>query len=159
MQAERIIHNGRIYTMDRQVPLASAVAIRDGRFLAVGETSHVAGLAGPDTEWLDLGGRTALPGFTDGHMHLVYYGLSLTQVQLDGVDSLQEAVARVAERARMTPPGEWIRAWGWNRNLWPGAPFPRKEDLDEVTRAKDEKPRTRKETMENFFFDAWHSDH
>jgi predicted amidohydrolase YtcJ len=128
-----VLVNGRIYTLDQEVPLAEAVAVRAGRILAVGDDHRILDLAGPDTERIDVHGRTVLPAFTDAHIHLVTYGLSLTQVQLDGVASLHQAVQRVAERARGTEPGEWIRGWGWNRNLWPGAPFPRKGDLDPVT--------------------------
>ncbi len=133
MQADVVLFNGRVYTMDHQLPLAQAVAARAGRIVAIGDNAQVRALVGPGTEQLDLGSRTVLPGFTDAHIHLVHYGLSLTQVQLDGLASLQEALARVAECARVTKPGEWIRGWGWNRNLWPGAPFPSKQDLDPVT--------------------------
>ena len=133
MEADLILCNGRVYTMDKEVPLAEAVAVRGGRMMAVGDNAAIRALAGAETEVLDVAGCVVLPGFTDAHIHLVHYGLSLTQVQLDGVTSLQEAVARVAERAQRAKPGEWIRGWGWNRNLWPGAPFPTKWDLDPVT--------------------------
>nr|MBC7245112.1 amidohydrolase [Chloroflexota bacterium] len=133
MEADCILFNGRVYTMDNKLPLAEAVAVRNGRILAVGDNATIRALAGADTEQLDVQGRTVLPGFTDAHIHLVHYGLSLAQVPLDGVPSLSEAVARVAERAQKAKPGEWIRGWGWNRNLWPGAAFPTKWDLDPVT--------------------------
>jgi predicted amidohydrolase YtcJ len=133
LQADLVLFNGRLYTMDERLPLAGAVAARDGRIVAVGDDAEVLALAGPDTERWNLCGRTILPGFTDAHMHLVSYGLSLTQVQLNGLTSRQEAVARVAERACVTEPGEWIRGWGWNRNLWPGTRFPSRRDLDPVT--------------------------
>ena len=133
LQADLVLFNGRIYTMDDQLPLAQAVAVRSGRILAVGDDVKIRALAGPDTEQWDLHGGAVLPGLTDAHIHLVGYGLSLTQVQLDGLASLQEAVARVAERARAAKAGAWIRGRGWNRNLWPGAPFPSKHDLDPVT--------------------------
>lgn len=133
VEADLVLLNGLVYTMDEEMPLAEAVAVRDGRILAVGDNAAVRALAGAETEVLDARGRTVLPAFTDAHIHLVHYGLSLTQVQLDGIPSLEEAVARVAERAKQTKPGDWIRGWGWNRNLWPGAPFPTKWDLDPVT--------------------------
>ena len=133
MLADLVLLNGRVYTMDHELPLAQALAVGAGRILAVGETEQMRALMGPDTEQVDLGGRAVLPGFTDAHIHLVTYGLNLTQVQLDGLMSLAEAITRIAERARHTPRGEWIRGWGWNRNLWPGSPFPSKHDLDAVT--------------------------
>jgi len=131
--ADLLLLNGRVHTMDRQMPFAQAVAVRGGRILAVGEDTQIRALVGADAEVVDLGGRTVVPGFTDAHIHLVSYGLNLTQVQLDGLPSLAEAVARVAERAGKMRPGEWIRGWGWNRNLWPGSPFPSRHDLDRVT--------------------------
>jgi len=131
--ADLILLNGRVYTMDERLPLAQAVAVRCGRIVAVGQGADIRALAGPDTEEVDAGGRAVLPGFTDAHIHLVDYGLSLGLVQLDGVPSLQEAVARVAERARTAKAGEWILGRGWNRNLWPGGCFPSRQDLDPVT--------------------------
>ncbi len=128
-----ILLNGIVHTMDERLPLAQAVAIRDGRIVAVGEDAAIRALAGPDTEQVDAGGRAVLPGFTDAHMHLVDYGLSLSLVQLDGISTLEEAVARVAARARVARRGEWIRGRGWNRNLWPGGRFPNRQDLDPVT--------------------------
>ncbi len=133
MYADLVLLNGRIYTMDDRVPLAQAIAVGAGRVLAVGSEAQVRDLAGPDTVQLDLSGRCLLPAFTDAHIHLVSYGLSLTQVQLEGVPSLEEAVARVAERARTTAPGQWIRGCGWNRNRWQAARFPTAADLDPVT--------------------------
>jgi len=133
LSSDLLLVNGVFYTMDPSVPVASAAAIRDGRIAAVGDAETVRALAGNDTPALDLGGRPVLPAFTDAHIHLVNYGLGLTQVQLDGVPSLQYALARVGERARSTPPGQWIRGWGWNRNLWPDVAFPTRHDLDGVS--------------------------
>ena len=133
MHADCVFLNGRIYTMDPGRPLAQAVAVRCGRVVEVGDNDRVRALAGRGVQELDLQGRTVLPGFTDSHLHLVWYGLSLRHLQLDGIPTLEEVVERVAERARSARPGEWIRGRGWNRNLWPGAPFPHKWDLDPVT--------------------------
>jgi predicted amidohydrolase YtcJ len=124
LQPDAVFFNGNAYTFDLARPRARAIAVRCGHILAVGEDAEVLALAGPGTRRMDLGGRTVLPGFCDAHIHLLGYGLSLTQVQLDGIDSLDEAVQRVAERARRARPGEWVRGTGWNRNLWPGAPLP-----------------------------------
>jgi len=132
VQAERVFLNGRIYTMDTTSPQAQAMAVRCGRVMAVGDNAEIEALAGWDTEKVDLHGRTALPGFIDSHLHLVWLALSLQQVRLDDVATLQQAVGAVAERARTAKPGEWIRGRGWNRNLWPGARFPHKRDLDSV---------------------------
>ena len=133
MQADLILFGGRIYTMDEALPLAEATAVRDGRIVAVGDTATICDLDGSGTEKINLQGRIALPGFIDAHLHLLEYGLSLTGVQLSGLDSAAKVVSAVGERASRTAPGEWIRGYGWNRNLWPGAPFPTRHDLDAVT--------------------------
>lgn len=133
LEADFILYNGRIYTMDERLPRAHALAARCGRIIAVGEEEDVRGLEGPDTVTVDAAGRAVLPAFQDGHIHLVGYGLTLNLVQLDGVSSLQDAVTLVAARARGVQPGEWILGRGWNRNLWPGSPFPTRYDLDPVT--------------------------
>lgn len=133
MHADLLLLNGRVYTMDGRLPVAQAVAVRAGRILAVGDDAQMRALAGHDTERLDLKGRTVVPAFTDAHIHLVNYGLSFTQVPLDGIPSLERVLARIADYIAGTRPGEWIRGWGWNRNLWPGAPFPNKGDLDLIT--------------------------
>ena len=133
MQPDAVFFNGKVYTLDPARPRARAIAVRCGYILAVGEDAEVLALAGPGTPRMDLGNRMVLPGFCDAHIHLVGYGLSLTQVQLDGIASLDGAVRRVAERAQKERPGAWMRGMGWNRNLWPGAPFPHRWDLDPVT--------------------------
>jgi len=133
VQADMVLFNGRSYTMDDHLPLAEALAVRCGRIVAVGDDAEILALAGPHSVRWDMRGNIVLPGFTDAHLHLVSYGLSLTQVQLDGLPSCEEAVARVAERVRAADPGHWIRGWGWNRNLWADAAFPSKRDLDPVS--------------------------
>jgi predicted amidohydrolase YtcJ len=133
LHADLLLLNGRVYTMDKRLPMAEAVAVRAGRILAVGDDAQIRAWAGPDTEQLDLQGRAVVPAFTDAHIHLVNYGLSLTQVPLDGIPSLEQVLAHIAEYASGIKPGQWIRGWGWNRNLWPGAHFPNKGDLDSVT--------------------------
>jgi len=94
MQAEMIISNARVLTMDPALPRAEAVAIGGGRILAVGSRAEVEALAGPGTRVVDAGGRTLLPGFVESHLHLVLGGNELTQLQLGGVlgfDALAKA--------------------------------------------------------------------
>ncbi len=78
-----------------------------------------------------MGGRVILPGLTDAHIHLQEYALSLQVVDCE-VESRQEILQRVAERARETPPGEWVRGHGWNQNTW-GGEWPTAADLDAVS--------------------------
>ncbi|MBR8200859.1 amidohydrolase, partial [Burkholderia cenocepacia] len=70
-QPDLILHNGRITTLDRANPIAAAVAIKDGRFVAVGSEADVMPLAGRATKVVDLGGRGVLPGLIDNHCHVI----------------------------------------------------------------------------------------
>lgn len=106
-------------------PDASAVAIRDGRIVAVGSDAAVLRLRGPRTEVRDLRGRTVLPGFTDAHTHVAEYGESLRRVDLVGARTPDEAIARVAawiERER--PPADaWVLGQGWDEGAWADLPI------------------------------------
>src|SRR5438105_4956387 len=77
-------------------------------------------------------GRRMLPGFTDAHVHLMGTGAAMEAVDLKGVPTFDEAVGRVAERARSIPPGTWIRGAGWDQHLLPDASFPDRRSLDAV---------------------------
>jgi len=132
MQADLVLYNGRIYTMDRTSPHAQAVAIAGNRIAAVGDDDQIKSLLAPGGEAIDLGGRTVIPGLTDCHIHFVEYALRLGRIDLSGIASRAEALRRVAERARTARPGEWLLGGGWDRNLWDDPSFPVKEDLDFV---------------------------
>ena len=124
MQAQLLLENGNIYTMDRRQPRATSLAIGGGRILAVGSSADVAPWRGPETVTVDLGGRLVVPGLIDAHLHFLSYGLSLREIDLIGVPSLEAAQARVAERAAQTPAGQWLTGRGWDQVFWPGQRFP-----------------------------------
>src|SRR5438067_11033708 len=86
-----IIENARIYTMDRQMPGAEALAWRDGRIVAVGDRQSVAERAGGTVRRVDLGGRAVIPGLIDAHIHFLSYARGLARTELGGVKSKQEA--------------------------------------------------------------------
>lgn len=94
MNAEMIITNAKVLTMDESRPRAEAVALAGGRILAVGSRAAVEALAGPATRVVDAGGRTLLPGFVESHLHLVLGGNELSQLQLGGVQGF-DALARL----------------------------------------------------------------
>src|SRR5215211_461682 len=91
-----LIENAHIYTMDRAAPGVEALAWREGRIVAVGRRDEVARAAGPQARRIDLGGRAVIPGLIDSHIHFLSYARSLAKVDLDGVKSKEEALARVA---------------------------------------------------------------
>ncbi len=125
----QLLTNGRIYTMDSAQPTASAVAIRDGKLIAVGSNDDIRALSGTV---IDLGGRTVIPGLIDSHVHFQYYALSLQEVDLDIVPSLEEALRRVKAQVANTAPDTWIRGRGWVQDLWEGRQFPTAQQLDSV---------------------------
>ena len=86
MQADLVLYNGRIYTMDRASPQVQAVGIAGSRIASVGDDDQIKDLLIPGGEAIDLGGRTVLPGLTDCHVHFVGYALRLTRIDLAGVD-------------------------------------------------------------------------
>jgi predicted amidohydrolase YtcJ len=109
-----VLTNGRIVTADPAFSVAEAVAIRDGRFLAVGQAVEIEALAGPHTRVVDLHGRTVLPGLTDTHAHVEKAGLLDVTVGFEGVTKVEEALERVREMARRIPEGDWIRGRIWH---------------------------------------------
>uniref|UniRef100_I2Q3M8 Putative TIM-barrel fold metal-dependent hydrolase n=1 Tax=Desulfovibrio sp. U5L TaxID=596152 RepID=I2Q3M8_9BACT len=111
--ADMILVNGRIATLDPRIPRATAVAIKDGRFLAVGDEGDVAPHLGPDTRRIDLKGRTVVPGLNDSHIHVIRGGLNYNmELRWDGVPSLSLALGMLKEQARRTPPPQWVRVVG-----------------------------------------------
>jgi hypothetical protein len=115
-QADIVLVNGKIVTLEDQFPAREALAIRDGRIIALGTTAEVRKLAGSKSRVVDLKGRTVIPGLIDSHMHAIRAALSFsTEVNWIGATSLAEAVARIHEASRTMKPGAWlIVAGGWN---------------------------------------------
>jgi predicted amidohydrolase YtcJ len=132
MQADLVLYHGNIHTMDASLPQAEAMAISRNRVLAVGADAEIRALLAPKGKAVDLGGRTVVPGFTDAHLHFLSYSLGLKEVDLAGVPTLQEALARVADRAAGMPAGQWLVGHGWDHSLWAGGAFPTRSDLDAV---------------------------
>jgi len=124
----KLLFNARIHTFDRARPSASALAIDGEHLLAVGGDELLAEFDGAGRE--DLGGRVVLPGLTDAHLHLQEYTLQSQRIDCE-VDSKDEILSRLAERARRARPGEWLRGHGWNQNTW-GGDWPSAADLDAV---------------------------
>ena len=97
---------------------ATAVAVRDGRIVYVGTDSGALTRRVATSRVIDLQGQTLLPGFVDAHTHVAELGQSLDRVNLTGVTTEAEAVARIVERAAGTPNGAWILGYGWDEGAW-----------------------------------------
>lgn len=111
--AELILHHGLFTTLVPAHPTATAVAIQDGRFLAVGTDKEVMALAGPNTKVIDLKGRRVLPGLIDNHLHIIRGGLNFNmELRWDGVRSLADAMSMLKRQVAVTPPPQWVRVVG-----------------------------------------------
>jgi predicted amidohydrolase YtcJ len=126
----KLLFNANIHTLDEKQPKASALLIAGARIIAVGEKDQLESLAHGRLEKLDMHGRTILPGLTDAHLHLQYYALGLEKIDCE-TKTKEECLRRVAERARITKPGDWILGHGWNQNEWSeGGDWPTAAELD-----------------------------
>jgi predicted amidohydrolase YtcJ len=112
---DTVLFNGKILTVDADFSVREALAVADGKVLATGTSDDMKKLADKRTRLVDLGGRTVIPGLTDGHIHGVRAALTFgTEVNWIGVPSLQEALDKLRQAAKMQPPGSWIVvAGGW----------------------------------------------
>ncbi len=114
LAADRLYLNGAIVTLDKRLPSVSAILVRDGRIAAMGESAALMARA-PETQVIDLGGRTVIPGLIDSHIHAIRAGLSYaTEVHWTGAATIAEALQRLRNAADTLPLGGWlIVAGGW----------------------------------------------
>jgi predicted amidohydrolase YtcJ len=111
--ADLIVHGARIATLDRALPQAEAVAIRDGRFVAVGETREIMRWRGAATRVIDAQGKRVVPGLIDSHIHLIRGGLNFNlELRWEGVPTLADAMAMLREQVERTPAPQWVRVVG-----------------------------------------------
>src|SRR3954454_7444210 len=106
--ADLILHNGKILTVDAQFAVKQAVAVKRGKIVAVGSDADVLRERGAGTRVIDLKGRTVLPGLFDSHVHALEAGLSEFRAPLPALDSIPAVQAYLRARAHSTPKGEWI---------------------------------------------------
>ena len=125
---------GRVWTGDSAAPTAGGIAVRGGTIVAVGSKRQIGRFQGPATRVLDNGDRSVVPGFGDSHTHFINGGFQLMSVDLRDADTPAEFVRRLAEFAKRLPKGKWILGGDWDHERWPGAPLPRREWIDSVTR-------------------------
>jgi predicted amidohydrolase YtcJ len=112
---------------------AQAIAVGDGKILAIGSNEAIRKLKGGKTQVVDLGGRFVMPGFNDAHLHLASGGFEKLNVDLVGSTSLKDMQDRIAARAKISAPGEWILGAGWDHTKWREVKTPTRQELDAVT--------------------------
>jgi predicted amidohydrolase YtcJ len=112
--ADTVYVNGHVVTLDPAAPTATAMVIKDGRFAAVGGDALARTFAGPDTEVVDLGGATVVPGFNDSHCHIDFAGQAGLVVDLAAVRSIGDALGAVRAFADSRQPGQWVTGSGWH---------------------------------------------
>ena len=131
--ADLIVTNARVWTVDRSMPSAQAVAVLGERIVAVGSNADIDPWRGPHTQVVDASGRLLMPGFNDSHVHFVSGGLQLDAVQLNDATSPEEFARRIGERAKRIPKGEWIQGGNWDETKWPADKIPTRELIDALT--------------------------
>jgi len=140
---EIVFFNGVIYTgvgFESDKPeTVQAMAIGGGKVLAVGTTEEITRLAGPNTKLRDLDSANTstfiFPGFNDAHTHLGSAGQTKLNVDLTGVKSLSDMLAKVQAFAKDAPTGHWLTGGNWDHTLWAQKTLPTRQDLDKVTGA------------------------
>ncbi|WLH12965.1 amidohydrolase [Pseudomonas hefeiensis] len=139
MKADLILYNGRLHTVDREKPQATAVAIKDGKFIAVGSDVEVMAVRADTTQVIDLQKRTVIPGLNDSHLHLIRGGLNYNlELRWEGVPSLADALRMLKDQADRTPAPQWVRVvGGWNEFQFAERRLP---TLDELNKAAPDTP-------------------
>ncbi len=131
-EADLVFRGGEVWTGDPAMATAQAVALKDGRVLAVGSDADVGAYVGEATRVVELAGRAVTPGFIDAHTHFIDGGFKLSSVDLRDASTPQEFARRIGAFAATVPPGTWITGGDWDHELW-GGELPRKEWVDSLT--------------------------
>jgi len=134
--ADLILYDGDVHLVDRAFRRAEAIAIGGGRILGAGTTAEIRKLGGPNTESVNLRGRTLLPGSNDSHLHALWWGFSQPPFNVDvsfpAVKSIADIVAAVRNAAAARKPGEWIQGRGWDQPYFAEGRAPTRHDLDQA---------------------------
>ena len=106
--ADKILYNARVVTVDNDFSIKEAVAIRDGKFTGVGSNREIQELAGMNSEIMDMGGKTVIPGLIDGHAHMDREGLQFLYPSLNGKRSIEDILDVIREEVKKKRPSEWV---------------------------------------------------
>lgn len=141
-QADSVIVNGKVITVDKDFSIRQAVAVKDGRIIGVGTNDEVKAFIGPNTKVLDLKGKSILPGINDSHGHPTYLGAIRPPLALElgfpNIKTIGDMVETLRSKVETVQPGEWIRGFGWDQGFLEEckndpAMLPRRKDIDPVS--------------------------
>ena len=134
MKADLILFNGKIHSFNTETPNITAVAIKDGKFIAVGNDSDVMEFAAEETKIIDLQNKRVVPGINDSHIHLIRGGLNYNlELRWDGVPSLADALRMLKEQVDRTPNPQWVRVvGGWSEFQFAERRMPTLEEINAI---------------------------
>lgn len=117
-QADQIFVNGTIYTVNDQNKVVPALAVKEGKIVAIGSNQEIEKLKGDKTQVIDLQGKMMMPGFIESHAHFMGLGYSKLDLDLMKISSYEELIQKVKEKVEALEPGEWIIGRGWHQDKW-----------------------------------------
>lgn len=126
-EADLVILNGNVITIDSLQNISSALAVKSDTICAVGTVDAVSKLVGTNTKVITLNGETVIPGFIESHAHFMGLGKARMNLGLNAAENWNGVIAEVVEKASTTNPGEWIIGRGWHQEKWDPAPYPNVE--------------------------------
>ena len=129
--AELVLRGGAVFTADADNPAATAVAVRGGRIVYVGDDEGVGRFVGAATRTIEIADGMVLPGFHDSHVHIAAGGLGLASCDLSGDDTVEAVATHIAACARDNPSSAWVTGRGWQLGVFPDA-HPTREQLDAI---------------------------
>jgi predicted amidohydrolase YtcJ len=134
VKANLIIRNAKVITLDEQNPIAEAVAIKEGKVVAVGTNAEIEKSASSSTKFIDGEGKTLIPGLNDSHSHVIRGGRFYnTELRWDGVKSLKQGLQMIREQADRTPEGQWVKVvGGWSERQFEEKRMPTLKEIREV---------------------------
>jgi predicted amidohydrolase YtcJ len=128
---DTIVHHAVIYTVDEKFTIAEAMAIKNGKIVAIGTNADILGKYNAK-ETIDAAGKAVYPGFIDAHAHFLGYGQSVFAVNLYDCKTWEEAIERVQKFVEKNPQEKWIVGRGWDQNKFPRKQFPTNESLSKT---------------------------
>jgi predicted amidohydrolase YtcJ len=132
-EADLILVNGHIFTVEKSQPWAQACAVKNGRFTALGDNNFIKKFQGKNTRVIELNQRLVVPGFNDAHVHFLDGGMYLLGINLRGAADENEFKKRIQNYTGKLGKGEWILGGYWDHEAWPSKKHPTKELIDEIT--------------------------